>query len=42
MSYLVAFCVGGALGAMLGSIFYDPAGRKPFFRGCNSAADKMP
>jgi hypothetical protein len=35
MSYVVALCVGAALGAILGSIFYDPTDRKPFFRGRN-------
>jgi hypothetical protein len=33
MWYVVAFCTGATLGAILGSIFYDPVGRKPFFRG---------
>ena len=39
---LVAFCVGAALGAILGSIFYDRDGRKPFLRSRKTAADKMP
>lgn len=42
MSYVVALCIGAALGAILGSIFYDPVGRKPFFRGRNRAGDEMP
>ena len=41
MSYLVAFCVGAALAAILGSIFYDPDGRKPIFRRRKRAGDEM-